>query len=287
MYHIEGMGLLGSILAFAMDEADVPFTWSDNDSPFSAWRVSTGLAYPDGSEHNRAGLRRWYEEVPNFPEAARAPYVYAHLKPPHKGEYLYTDYGPLRKALPEAVAVNVPAMVERARREFAHQRVEEVPPGSLLIVAHTTPERGRGYLWGWVAKVRFEVPAFLEIPRRVQPAMYSKAHRYNLTYAYPIPGTGMWWAGSMLKWQLTPRALSEPELYVMYEEWEENAERLLCLKDVELVELGQGWRPRFKKGDSGWAELIDGRWVLPPRPTDGLRNAHLIIDDLMDKLLSS
>jgi hypothetical protein len=284
--HIEGMGLLGSLLARRIGD-DHTITWNDIDAPHTAWPVSTGLAYPDGSADNQLGLMRWYEELDDFPEAVKVPYVFAHKGPPHGGSYPVIDHGPLRIALPNAVAVNVPELVRNTRERFSGGRITGANPvhePDVRVIAHTTPHRGDGYLWGWVARVRFEVPKLLGLPAGVQPALYAKAHRFDLTYAYPIPGTGQWWAGSVLRHQQRPKEAGQPQLYDLYERWEENAERLLQLDDVELVSLGQGWRPRAKADDSGRPERRGDTIVLPPMPTDGLRRGHVIVDQVLELL---
>lgn len=287
--HIEGMGILGSMLARRCHEEGITFTWNDTETPFTAWHVSTGLAYPDGDELNQRGLTRWHEImeeglVNNFDEAVATPYVFAHKNPPHSGKYPVVDYGPLRLAEPEAVSLNPIAFVTRTREVFAAEHVDEAPDGSELVVCHTTPERGDGYLWGWVAKVKFDLlPELAADLLGAQPALYAKAHRFNLTYAYPIPGTGMWWAGSVLQMQREPKEANEYRLFDLYMEWKANAERLLCIRNVQLVELGQGWRPRAKKGDSGLCEWDGNRWVMPPMPTDGVRRGWLVVDNFIDQ----
>jgi len=31
------------------------------------------------------------------------------------------------------------------------------------VICHTTPERGDGYLWGWVARVTFDLPTEVQL----------------------------------------------------------------------------------------------------------------------------
>lgn len=285
--HIEGMGLIGSMLARRLHEEGITFTWSENDTPFTAWHVSTGLAYPDGDPDNQAGLERWRTILMGdlAYEAAEAPYVFAHKSPPHSGRYPVTDYGKLRMAEPTAIALNVPEFVENTRTAFAAERLPETLDGATnVVVCHTTPERGDGYLWGWVARVRFELPEEIALDcLGQQPALYAKKHRFNLTYAYPIPGTGQWWAGSVLQMQREPKLVENRRLAELYRGWVADAMELLGVYDIQLDGLDQGWRPRSKKTDSGRVEFKDGRWTMPPMPTDGMRRGWLVVDDFIDR----
>lgn len=289
--HIEGMGILGCMLARRLHEEGIPFTWDDNRSPFVAWPVSTGLAYPDGDPVNQRGLDRWYQVLASDlvgDEATTVPYLFAHKNHPHGGKQgIATDYGKLRQSNQLAVSLNPFEFVERTRLAFAEEERPWTPADETLVVCHTTPERGDGYLWGWVGKVTFDLPD--EITADLlgdQPALYAKKHRFNLTYAYPIPGTGLWWAGSVLQLQREPREVEPDRLMRFYEEWRDNAEELLGITNVKLDELGQGWRPRGKGGVHNGFQLAEqhgDRWLMPVMPTDGVRRGWLVIDDFIDR----
>lgn len=289
--HIEGMGILGSMLARRLHQEGISFTWHDTEEKHVAWPVSTGLAYPDGDPVNQRGLARWHEILDEgeliADEAVATPYVFAHKKPPHGGKYPVVDYGPLRWAEPYAVSLNPIEFVERTRKVFGEERRKAPTPGADLVVCHTTEERGDGYLWGWTAKVRFDLLDMLEADLMgAQPALYAKAHRFNLTYAYPIPGTGLWWAGSVLKLQRKAQEVDEYRLFDYYMEWRELAEKLLCISNIELVSLHQGWRPRGKGGVHNGFQLAEkhgDRWLMPVMPTDGVRRGWLVVDDFIDR----
>jgi hypothetical protein len=289
--HIEGMGILGSMLARRCHEEGIPFTWNDTREQFVAWPVSTGLAYPDGDPINQRGLRRWHEVLASdliADEATTAPYLFAHKNHPHGGKQgIAHDYGVLRMSNELAVSLNPVAFVERTREAFAAQERSEAPDSATVVVCHTTPERGDGYMWGWVGRVTFDLPD--EVAADLlgeQPALYAKAHRFNLTYAYPIPGTGQWWAGSVLQLQREPRVAEPDRLMKLYEEWKANAGELLGIRNIMLDELGQGWRPRGKGGVHGDFELAEKhghRWLMPVMPTDGVRRGWLVVDDFLDR----
>lgn len=285
--HIEGMGVLGSQVAWELEELGVKFTWNDTETDHTAWHCSTGIVYPSGAERDMAGLEAWHSYIdddrPLGQWAARSNYLFAHKNPPHGGRYPFEPATPkLRVGHPYAVAVNVPDLVRETRETFKHRRTEGTAGRGPLVVAHATPGRLDGYLWGWCARVRFDEPYPLG---EGQSTYYAKAHRFNLTYAYPIPGTGQWWAGSSLVHQKRPaeRAI-EPYLA----EWIGNAEKLLGITGVQVDSMEQGWRPRRAAGEENYAQhaLVDGRdvYTLAPEPTSGVRHGPHIVADLLERM---
>lgn len=285
MIHIEGMGVLGSLFAILAAEHGIGFTWSDNEDPTSAWQASTGCAYPDGNPADMAGLASWKDWIKADMVSAYAlevPYVFAHRHPPHGGAYPVVNHGRLREASISAVAVDIPALVTDTRQRFAPARTQVAPQDALVVVAHTTPERAAGVLWGWAVPVRITKPEGLA--HMPFPCLYAKAHRFDLTYAYPRGKSGWWWAGSTLRYQRTPAAVSDERIATYYDVWRLHAQTLL---GVEVIEAGmpvQGWRPRPKPTDSGKPEWRQGRLVLPPMATDGVRRGTLMAELAMGML---
>lgn len=286
MIHIEGMGVLGCQVAWELDKQGLGFTWSDIDAPWTAWHCSTGMVYPSGSERDMAGLGWWVNEITNQGEhrdyAAVLPYAFAHKNPPHGGKYeaFQVPGSHLQLASEPSVAVNVPDMVRVTREQrYPHRRTGGARPGDLVIQAYADPEKLDGYLWGWAARVRFDGPAHTDDR---QATYYAKKHRFNLTYAYPIPGTGQWWAGSTLLHQGKP---SEREAQRYLDEWLANAPTLLGISNIQVDSLEQGWRPRRKADTPNEArEVSPGVWALAPEPTSGVRHGPLIVADLMQRI---
>lgn len=281
MIHIQGMGALGVQVAWELLDLAEDFTWSDTEETHTAWHCSTGIVYPSGSERDLDGLQWWLDALSAGHYAAefarQTPYVFAHKMPPHGGRYRFEEIGNgLRLAELPAVAVNVPEMVQTTRERLANKRTDGPAPGDVVVHAYADPKRLQGYLWGWAARVRFDGPLAGELV-----TYYAKAHRFNLTYAYPIPGTGQWWAGSTL---LHQRHAAERNADRYVDEWLGNAEKLLHLENIEVDTVEQGWRPR--RGDAPNEARRDdaGNFWLAPEPTSGLRHGPHIVADLMARM---
>lgn len=287
--HIEGMGWLGSALAFRLNRAGVPFTWNDIDSGHVAWRASTGIVYPAGDERSQTNLRAWagWHSSGLFPAGTVAPaaYCYAHKNPPHEGRYQVTDLGWLRVAHAQCFAVDVPAIVRAARAEFADARVDAAPAGAPRVVAHGYSPRRTGYVWGWSAAVALDIPeevTRLAGERRI--ALYGKPHRFQLAYAYPIPTRpGWWWAGS----SLVPQSKAgDGNTARPFEAWRGALPTLYPkarLLDAETPV--QGWRPRGSADDPlGLNVDPDGTITFPPLWHSGVRWAPTLIEEAAQRL---
>jgi hypothetical protein len=300
--HIEGMGVLGCLLAHRLAEARVPFTWDDTEAPFTAWKACTGMVYPSGSSIDETCRMRWLAWLTRDTNMNRwaqsVPWVFAHKAPPHGGRYETQFIGSTHLQCPaslreRAIAVNVPRMVRETRLLFADQR-DVRRKGATLVVCHSTPKRTDGYLWGWATTVTLKLHPDLgyEPLRTPPPALYAKAHRFNITYAYPLPGTAeapggqLWWAGSRLQLQRTPKVADRDLVDHYFLEWAKNMRSLLLATPVTRGMTVQGWRPRPPKRDRAWArrDAETDTWQMPSMATDGLRRGLLVVDDVLVKM---
>lgn len=281
--HIEGMGWFGSITALALERAGVPFTWHDTDAQHTAWKASTGFVYPAGDDRTELNRMKWYRWVTDqwLPEgvAKICDYQYAHKNPPHDAPYtghLDRESG-LRQSSQQAVCVNVQAIVTEARSRFAEQRRDHVPSGP-RIVAHGG-ERAKGWVWGWSRKVALKTPS-----RQVVAAYYGKRHRFDLTYAYPVPDEeGWWYAGSALVNEKRPRERSLTELTAEWQRWlEAKAILFPALEVIRVQPFVQGWRPKPAKEDDGQLLINEGKvdptLVFPALWHSGVRWAPTLVE---------
>lgn len=279
--HIEGMGWMGAALAFRLASQGTDFTWHDTNAAHVAWRACTGLVYPAGDDRSQANLARWDSIGHVFPAGTVLPaaYTYAHKAPPHAGRYQpRADLGWVRVADAACYAVDAPAIVAAARTQFAAARTAGPDPGQRVIVAHGHHTRRGGWVWGWSAPVRLELPDdLLTAAAGRVPALYGRAHRFAITYAYPIPSQpGWWWAGSSLMNQRQPREL---DAAAHFRNWRRHFAALYPpVRLVDLHDPRHGWRPKPRPNDTGQVETDGNRLVFPPLWHSGVRWAPLLLD---------
>jgi hypothetical protein len=281
--HIEGMGWLGSVLAYRLRAEGVEFTWNDTEDKLNSWEASTGLVYPAGDERSQKNLtewNRWYLR-PFLPERSveRVNYLFAHKSPPHGGKWGFHDLGPAKLADDHAFSVNVPAIVHQARREFAARRTDSVPAGALLFRAHGT-QRAEKYMWGWSAPVRLVLPpALADLEHR--PVFYGRQVR-RLVYAYALPGTDLHLAGSTLVRQSTRKPLNvEKHVARWCADW------VVTFPEIGLMDIGkpvQGWRPRPAEDDHADVVRTGDSVSLPALWHSGVRWAPGVIDKAIEQL---
>jgi hypothetical protein len=287
--HIEGMGVLGSILAHRLEAAGQEFTWNDCEDRINAWQASTSIVYPSGEPEDIAGHVRWQDWAEHcvfgrFVE--RVPYAFTTKKPPHKGKYSFKEIeGPWKVANSAwAYAVNVQELVAHTRRHFAYARTHlPLSSSDIVVVAHGTGNNPRRtqYVWGWAQRIMLRYPFEREFPRA---ALYHRKGRFVMAYAYPIAGTAYWWAGSSLIVQKGEGR--ELDALKHFHKWERTmAEQgVFVLDDCNEPPI-QGWRPRGDDThDTAWVREMDGRLVVRPLWHSGVRWAPQLTDAVLEAL---
>jgi hypothetical protein len=292
--HIEGMGVQGSLLAHRLHMRGIDFTWNDIEVERVAWQASTGAIYPSGSttfgpdEECREQWLEWFSQGFLGGRAGGllelADWVYCTKVQPHGGKYIYWDIfdGDLRMASPFALHLNAQQLVKATRERFAERRLELPPPPGQLdwhIVSHGWGKRLSHVYWGWTRLVRLEyehTDKFVHL----RPAFYFREGRFIMAYAYPVPGTPYWYAGSNIIKQ-RPDARLSLEMPSKYERWRSNFERLGG-GHVRVVEEGdflEGWRPAADQRDTAWVKVSyqdrvagRGQMVLRPCWNNGIRH---------------
>jgi hypothetical protein len=241
MLHVEGMGVLGSTLAHALDEAGVPFTWNDTDSPWNAWQASTGSVYPSGDPNELADLKRWKRWAMAWAATytETVPFWYLSKSHPHGGKYKHDrEVFPLRRSPVSAVAVNVQAMVEGTRKQFASQRIDSSPE-TQKVIAHGYDQRTLSHVfWGWTVPVTLITDARLG----QRPLLYLRQGRYGMAYAIPRARTSEYYSGSSIIAQASAKELS---VMPKFDRWcSDVLDRTKGL--VSITGVGkpiQAWRP--------------------------------------------
>lgn len=303
--HIEGMGVVGSALGWMLARAGVPFTWSDIDTRAgatllqeayhgnphkAAWTSSTGAIYPSGNQRDRECYQVWRSwasaGAPWTRDLARtietAAYWYVTKNAPHGGsDEPSLDLGHIRcHALP-SYHLHVQRFVAGSRDAFAGKRVNDragAQPGARIVVAHGFNDRLQRVVWGWTRIVD------LELDRRIysglegapRPCIYIRPNRYTLAYAYPLPGTPYWYAGSSLIVQKTARELSTEDKYARWHnELVQHTGGFARVREVKTPIL-QAWRPSLgttadEAEEPLWSARADGSLVVMPLWHSGVR----------------
>src|SRR5215216_2315142 len=223
LLHLEGMGVIGSVVAHRLAERGIDFTWDDAERDVCAWRACTGGIYPSGIAYEEAAYNEWrkwatQEWCDGVVEAAN--FWFLSKRPPHGGNYeVLGQVGPLRLGALPSYHLNAQRFVERTRETFAEKRVRGT--AEKKIVCHGYGPRLDHYLWGWHAKVRLRIdPAIQQIAR---PCFYLRTDRFTMFYAYPVAGEpGTWYAGSTTQLQ---RLASEQAVPPKLVQWADRLNR--------------------------------------------------------------
>jgi hypothetical protein len=256
--HVTGCGLLGAFILQALDKRGIEFTWSDVDSPYTAWMASTGAILPqDDSSYELAakGYRNWVGLL----ESADGKWRW--IEPT-----IHITRG-VRDERPSWI-MDVPGYVRWVRELYAPHRVPQEVPAKLRI-------RARGVMevepfnpipvWGWRSLVSLNVK---ETPR---PSYHFVHPRRPVDwvagglYLYPCPWNWqLWLAGSdtlLQKHPIEQDQRAEQKINEFVEAANLNGIELERVGNVELI---QGWRPKprlsMKKafGESLYFEPMEG-----------------------------
>ena len=281
--HIEGMGLQGALLAHRLHKYGVPFTWHDIETERTAWKASTGAIYPADSE--KFGPDRecwkvwkaWYEGGEFRPEHLEktAGMIFCTKNPPHLGKYGMDELGDdLRRGHDESYHFNAQTFVPYIREQF-DKNIASKQKGlgaKHYIVAHGWGERLAYTYWGWTRLVVLRYSEEFD-KDGLRPAFYFRPNKYLMAYAYPVPGTPYWYAGSsIIKQKLgKERSLDMPTKYLR---WKANFLELAKGR-VEIAQEGpyiEGWRPAAAVDDAAWARKRGPVITLRPLWNNGIRH---------------
>jgi hypothetical protein len=161
------------------------------------------------------------------------------------------------------------------RDNFKHCRTEgPVTPDGPYIVTHGWGERlGHAY-WGWTRLVELTVhpDAFLGVASH-RPSFYFRPDRFSMAYAYPVPGTNWYYAGSNIIKQKIGK-FKELDPVPKYERWKGIFEK----HGEGFVTVGKegpfltGWRPAAREEDEAWVRIRGMKLTLRPLWNSGIRH---------------
>ena len=289
-YHLEGMGVLGSIMGLNLLARGIPFTWWDSDEAVCAWKASGGAIFPTkpGSRDNYClGVwRSWLNDLPNVADnITEAITWYCTKAPPHGAKYKEHNNvdGVLRRGPDEVTSLylDVPEFVRRTRDTLSGLRSDEPVKGSQRIVAHGFSHRRKAYLWGWTAAVRLDVDErVLEASYPFRPAFYLRKGLYTMAYAAPVGALEkVWLVGSSMIAQMKPKEL---DVLGKLGKWGQVVEELTggLVRLEEGMRLQNGWRPiGTVKDDVSVTKEKDGVY-LPALGHSGVRHSPAVWDEL-------
>lgn len=294
--HLEGLGLVGSLLAIGLAAEGVRFTWNDTDEEFTAWKASTGCVFPTEEDFAtysswmlriQSGSPAFMSRVSDVIELGRWCYIAA--LPPHGGSKVgiqkIAEVGPLKISSAHSLHVNVQRLVKRTRRCFAEQRRSTPPSKSLVIITHGD-EEARHFVWGWSAKVDVRLSDELQtqIGNLVRPCLYLRKG-YAMTYLYPLPGTSHYYGGTSTIVQKSQRH-RDPEGH--YRTWKEDLRTLTGgharVTGYAPASLREGWRPAPEPGAPQVRRTGARRIVVAPQAGNGLRHFPLYWNALAEEL---
>ena len=286
MIHLQGMGVIGCYLAVTLQRAGIDFTWSDTRERINAWQACTGAIFPTGHADDMRALRVWerHRNEPGFEaHMEKSVYVYCTKHPPHgaRDAHVMDLPGDMKAASVPSFHLNAQTWVPAIRRAFAHrERSGNVFSGQLIITHGFGPRLGR-FMWGWTVPVK--VATTIEFPG-ARPAIYLRQGRFVMAYAYPIPGTDTWYAGSSLISQRVPKRL---DVHGKYHRWRHQMLELGHDYVRAIAPAGppvQGWRPVPIEGDTPLVREVDGALAVVPLWHSGVRHAPLVADAVMEAI---
>lgn len=292
MIHLEGMGVIGCYLAHRLAADGVDFTWHDTDEPVTAWKACTGAIFPTGHEEDQLALLDWMDHATDERFGGHmevGAYVFSQKTPPHKGKAGWVPLaGDVKLLSVPSLHLNAQEWVPWTREVFADRRVggpvdaECRSQGAAQhVVTHGFGARLARVMWGWTVPVHVTTTAHLPI----RPCIYFREGRFTMAYAYPIPRTKMWYAGSSLISQRVPKHL---DVDGKFARWRRDFMRLGEGYVLDVERAGdpiEGWRPVPSKGDDALVrQLTDGSLAVRPLWHSGVRHAPLVYNALKETL---
>lgn len=283
------MGVLGCYLATRLAADGVDFTWHDTDEPITAWKACTGAIFPTGHAEDQEAMAAWFGHAldPAFRgHMEAAAYVFSTKQPPHQGKAPFLPLAGEAKLLGiPSLHLNAQQWVPWVRGRFAaRQRAPEQQraPRERTVITHGFGARLARVMWGWTVPVRVRTTADLGDRRA---CIYFRRGRFTMAYAYPIPLTDTWYAGSSLISQRVPRSL---DIAPKFERWRRDFLDIGAGYVTDVEQAGppmEGWRPVPAEGDDALIRrLTDGALAVRPLWHSGVRHAPLVYNALQDVL---
>lgn len=286
--HIQGFGIVGSMLGALLEAEGIEFTWSDTDHDVQGWKAGTGCVLPTGYEVDHQNLTMWLQHLgaggsepdgfgewmKQFMDVNR--WCYISKNPPHNGKKagveVLSEVGPIKVSNSVTVNLDSQALVEQTRKHFDKHRTDGAKKKQTLIVSHGSATAIR-YTWGWSGVVKVREAKELKEALHGQRATYYLRKGVRIAYLYPMPHTDLYYAGTDIISQSVPKSLS---IKPKYERWkgevEERTEGLITIKGLKKGSLKEGWRPIADSAEKYSWVSEDGAIYCRAMSGDGVRH---------------
>jgi hypothetical protein len=257
-YHITGAGLVGCVLMQAMEQEGIPFTWSDNASPFVAWKASTGSNLPDVKDTPDLKIA-WHKFSLNYP-------TFIEIAPCFKfsnkiGNYVNVGKG-YHMDVPRFVREVRSYHMEKSRLSCNPKQIELRTAGALTCKA---------WWWGW---------STLATATCIRASFVRRVVRQS-RYVYPKPGTSLFYVGSTILHQKKAALKTDEQLKHHIEWWWKDWTDFVHRYQVRLVTEPaiQGWRPVGEPGR--WNILADNSIEIAPMSASGVKFSPLVAEQIV------
>ena len=281
--HLEGMGVIGSVTAYRLREAGVPFTWSDGRVECNAYRASAGGVYPINTNVSHAAVHHnscmaWITAAnvrafgPSTTELCD--YLYNTVSAPFGQSWKpVAKRGSLNLAPIPVVSVNTRQLVDVARARFAAQEGPPEPDAKRFIT-HGFGPRLAAHGWGCTAVVEIaNEERIRDGATDTRPLLSLFAARSMRLYVVPLPGTLFYVIGSTIRVaQQKPETL-DAKAADLSQRYRGMMRRLAGL-DAIVHDVRQGWRPLANDADAAPLRKVDGQtWAVRPAAGSGVAQA--------------
>lgn len=268
MICVEGMGVLGCVIAARLEQEGFEWCWCDNNDEFTAWKASTGcVSLDDLSAYNA------WKHLPGIEQFSVLGRIWVnHKTPPWRNTAYDMSVGGVSRTREELRFIDIPQFVLGVRELYKHMRVES--PTGLKVLAHSR-QTANGYWWGWSARAQISgFPA--------GEGLYTRTQRFFVDYAYPMPD-GSWKLGSTMTRQTIPKPLNVDNKINAWVRRVVGYFPDLTLKEIDPIL--HGWRPLPASDISPQCrKLEDGSIQTPAMGADGVRLAPLVANSVIRML---
>lgn len=294
MFHIEGFGLTGCLVAVRLEDMGIPFTWYDPEREGivlpTAWKASTGCCYPSDDALDRYNYELFPSAVLNHPWLGRfvtsAHYGYGAVNPPHytnksKAQIVRKDAGVSFLNEP-SYHINVQEFVIQTRERFKDKYVKSNEQEYQVMRSHGFSPKATNvrYFWGWSVRGRIE-----NNTRNQGAVCLNLQHkRYGIWYAYPVPGTpDTYYLGTAFICQKAPKSLDMKDKFAKFKaHFDATCNPSFAITSVDMDSVVEGWRPQCTDKNASLLSVENDVLIVKPQYASGFRHHLSLWKEIQD-----